>query len=238
MRWAGGGRPARRWTGRSPVSRLAQLGWAYLALGNLLLEMTDLPAAHAAYERALAAMRAARDRAGEGNVLVCAAQALRRAGRSAEMIDRYREAVEILTEVGDPVGLCMVEAALGRVKLREGDLTAAHTHGERALQLALHSHHPQGVRATLTLTGEIALAMGDLELAKERLTVSEAQARETHSTVALGSALTHLARVHAAMGERDLALAAGREACAIYDALNRSERDDIAAWLAELETAD
>jgi len=92
--------------------------------------------------RALNAMRAGNDRAGEGNALVCLAQVLRRQGEAEEMALHYKEAAVILSEVDDRMGLCAVETALARIQVKEGDLAGARRHAENSLELAESLYYP------------------------------------------------------------------------------------------------
>lgn len=236
-------RPARAAVGWA-IARLAaqppspQLGWAYLAMGNLLLEQTtDLDAAIGCYEQALAVMRATEDVAGEGNVLVCLAQTLRRQGSTDPMMVRYREAAAILERIDDPVGLCMVENGLGRAHMLAGDLDRAAAHARRALDLARASHHPQGLRTALQLAGEIALHEGRHGPALEHLTAAAALARETTGPIGLADTLHHLARAYLALGDRPAAAAAAGESLDIYTRLDRPERQKVADLCAAIERA-
>ncbi|MEV0719619.1 hypothetical protein AB0H87_34050, partial [Asanoa sp. NPDC050611] len=216
-----------------------QLGWAQLALGNLLLEMAeDLPAARAAYGRALAVLRAAGDRAGEANVLICLAQSLRRGGEYEPMMLRYQEALQILREVDDPLNLFMVEVALGKVRLRAGDLAGARPHAERALALAGAAHFAQARKDAFDLAGEVALAGGDVPAALALFTGAVEQARAQGAPVGLAMALHHLARARQAAGETAAARAAATESVEIFTALGRVERDEVGALLRELSATE
>ncbi|WP_089251796.1 AfsR/SARP family transcriptional regulator [Asanoa hainanensis] len=187
----------------SPVP--VQLGWAQLALGNLLLEMDDPPAARSEYARALTVMRTAGDRAGEANVLIALAQSLRRSGRYEQMTMRYHEAVQILREVDEPLGLLMVEIALGRVSLRAGDLGAARQHSEQALALVARAPFALARKDALDLAGEVALAGGNLSAALELFAGTLEIARTQSAPVGVASVLHHLARAQRAAGDIEAA---------------------------------
>ncbi len=212
-----------------------QLGWAQLALGNLLLEMDDQPAARDAYARALTVMRAAGDRAGEANVLICLAQSLRRSGQYERMMPRYQEAVQILREVDDPLGLCMVELALGRVRLQAGDLAAARTHSERGLVLVRDAPFTMARKDALDLAGEVALAGGDVPAALDLFTATLEIARAQSAPVATAAVLHHLSRAFRAAGDTAAARTAATESVEIFTELGRAERNTVAALLRDLD---
>lgn len=213
----------------------AQVGWANLALGNLLLEITaDLPSAREAMMRGLHAMREGGDRAGEGNVLVCLAQTLRRQGETAEARLRYQEAAEILTEIEDPLGLSVVEGALARIQLDNGDLVEARRHAEKALALAESLYYPLGMKFALSITGLIQLRSGDHLGARQTLRKTVEFARPL-SGAGLASALHWLGQAEAGLGNLEAARSLGQESLELYVAMSRPEAQDVRAWLEGLD---
>ncbi|GIH04630.1 SARP family transcriptional regulator [Rhizocola hellebori] len=214
---------------------VAQLGRAYLALGNLRLEIDPDPeAAVTAFGKALTVMRATGDRSGEANVLACLGQARRAQGRLAEMIVHFEHAATIMAEVNDPVGLCMIEGGLARARLTAGELELARVHAERALGWAQNSHNLQGMKEALTVLGGIALDEGNLAGALDRLQEAVSVARRMAAPASLAHSLFPLAKTHAALGDLNAARAAAQEAQTLYSSINRPEHAEIAAWLEQL----
>jgi tetratricopeptide (TPR) repeat protein len=212
----------------------AQLGWANIALGNLLLEMTtDLPAAHDAVTAALSGMRDGHDLAGEGNALIVLAQVLRRQGQTEQAKMHYRQAAEILTEVDDPMSLCVVEDALARIHLLGGDLATARKHAAKALGLAESLYYPLGLKFALSTMGEIQLRVGDHVGARQTLRSAVEVARPMSGT-ALANVLNLLGQAEAALGNVQAARSAGQESFELYHAMNRPEADSVRTWLENL----
>ncbi|GIH06882.1 SARP family transcriptional regulator [Rhizocola hellebori] len=214
------------------IEQTAQLGYAQLALGNLLLETEATEPARLAYQRALEVMRATADRAGEGTVLICLAQTWRRDRRFEKALTIYEEASVICHEVGDPVGRCMAADSIARVHMMTGDLTLATQHAKAALVIAEHSSHPRGVMNALITAGEVAMQVGDLLEAIEGLSRALQLAQGFNAKMDIAHITFQLARARHAAGEPDRARAIGQEALDLYTALNRSETTKVAAWLA------
>ncbi|MEV6521377.1 BTAD domain-containing putative transcriptional regulator [Longispora sp. NPDC051575] len=214
--------------------RHAQLGWAYLTQGHLLLELgRDLPAARAAYRRALAVLEATGDRTGEGNALTALASSLVQHDPDGEAEALYRRGLAILAETGDMVGLCVARTGLARERLIAGDLDAARSEADQALSAARALRIQPVLQFALMLSGRIASRLAGSEHAGRWFADAAAVARSSSRPGSQASALFQLAGACWDLGDHEEARAAGREALDLYVAIDSPARHEVAAWLAE-----
>ncbi|MGY0235131.1 BTAD domain-containing putative transcriptional regulator [Longispora urticae] len=213
----------------------AQRGLAQVALGNLLRTSGAAPeVALVTFEQAAASMRAAGNRVGEANALVCLSQCHSALGQLEEALELCRTAVAILTGAQDRTGLVIAACHLGRTYLTMGDVASAWTHASSALDAARESNHPHGLRTALGLAGEIAARRGDVDLALRLLGDAVAAARSTQSPVATATALLQLARAQVAAGDVPAALTTGGECVALHLACGTGREREVTDWLATL----
>ncbi len=190
----------------------AQLGWAYLARGNLLFELAhEAVAAQDAYRSALEVMRSAGAMAGEGHALILLARAMAHEGW-AEAAETYGAGLRLLTEAGDVVGLCLAQAGMAQAHLDRGNLAAAHEAAGIALAQAHELGTTQVLQITHLLCGRIASSRGEHAQARQHLLGAVAYARQLGSPASLAASLLQLGLAYRAAGDRAAALPAVREA--------------------------
>lgn len=88
---------------------------AYGALGNLLGELGEWPAAADAHQSAVAAARAAADRDEESLQLSALAYACRRSGQPGAAVRSYRQALHLAYQAGDQQAIARAAAELAEI---------------------------------------------------------------------------------------------------------------------------
>jgi DNA-binding SARP family transcriptional activator/tetratricopeptide (TPR) repeat protein len=191
----------------------AQLGWALVNRGTLLMELEeDTAGAQRAYEHALAVMRSAGDRTGEANSLMLLAKAYLQQNPLDPRAQIFWQGVQMLEEIGDPVDLCLGQVGLAWQRLMAGRLDDARAEAAKALAQATDLQLLQAIQGSLVLSGQIAAAQGQLAEARAWFGRAVDHARQTAGDPALAEALVHLARAAEDLGDVETARKACEEA--------------------------
>ncbi|MGH2613828.1 MAG: ATP-binding protein [Thermomicrobiales bacterium] len=142
---------------------------AHNALGNLVGDMGEYPAARRHYEEALALRRTEGDAAG-------VAGALNNLGLIAAWLGDYDEAralhgesLELRRSLGDALGEAQSLSNLGDVSMAQGDLNRAGDFQQQALALREAGRDAAGSAYARYNLGEIARLRGDVEEAEQLL---------------------------------------------------------------------
>jgi tetratricopeptide (TPR) repeat protein len=210
-------------------------GWAYLALGNLLVEEIDYDSADAAYAMARAAMKRIGDVAGEANALACIGMLRDRQNRTDDAVAALGEGRDLVLSEGSETGwfdMGAIELALGRLEMRRDRLDAALTW----VQTALTSVRRVGFRM---VEANVLRTYAELMLRLDRPVDATAAARtaieianDVGWTLVRGQAEFALAQALLATGDADGARRTGDAALATLTAVDNPLRLTVTDWMA------
>jgi tetratricopeptide (TPR) repeat protein len=197
----------------------------YLNLGMTLLFLEEF---HWAEEALRAGLRIAQDEENswaEGACLESIGRAAQGNGRTEAALGFYREALEIHTRVGNPLGRAIVHTNVGDIYLLQGQLERALRAHQEAFALYTRMELIPGRASALNRLGEVYIRLGRDGEALGAF--REALALDTEIGNPLGRAndLRAIASVLGARGERREALEALQEARALYRGLGVGSRD-------------
>ncbi len=145
-------------------------------------------------------------------VLYLSGEASLAADEPAQAIATFSRALAIVRDLGDPIGQAHIRRGLGMARLRLGELGAARTELEHALDLAGASGQQMPESQALLGLSELALADGDPRRAVTLARQASDAFRQMGTPLYEEQALTLLGRALAADGDSAAAAAAGRAA--------------------------
>jgi DNA-binding SARP family transcriptional activator/tetratricopeptide (TPR) repeat protein len=207
-------------------------GWAYVAMGNLLVDASDLDGADAAYASALAAMRRAHDAVGETTVLICIGMLRDRQGRYDEASEYLRAGRELGIRSDTLIDVGASELALGRLEMRRGRLDGA----LEWVEMSLASVREVGFRLleanVLRIYAELMLLLDRPADAVSASRTSVEIATDVGWAAVRGQAGFTLARALFATGDHDGARDAAQAALAVLTSMGHHVRQEVADWLA------
>jgi predicted ATPase/DNA-binding CsgD family transcriptional regulator len=160
--------------GSDPKAR----GDAIHNLGNLAIDLSDLPTARRHYSESLEIWRELGDEDGVASAYTGLGLVARDLAQHALARQHFEEALRIWAALDDLSGVAIAHHNLGTTAASEGQYAEATKHHEAALALRRQLKDTDGVAYSLWALATVALLTGDRIAAKARFTESRALFRE------------------------------------------------------------
>jgi tetratricopeptide (TPR) repeat protein len=165
--------------------------------------------------------------------------ALRRRDEPAQAVEALGRWLAITGETGDRHGSSQALSNLGNAHLALGDLAAARSAHERAVEIDRELGHVRGLGIALVNLGCVHYELGDLERTRELNLEALPLHRQAGNRVAEALSLGNLAKLSHQLGQLPEAFAWGREALAVYRQMeNRAGVREILHLLGQWVTED
>lgn len=146
-----------------------------------------------------------------------------------QALEMYQRAERLYTELGDAEGLAAAYRAIGLLQQKEGDMAAARTAFEKALETAEaigpgHPHRQEQIAVSLRFLGIFLLEAGQPATARERFSEALELFRALDDRGGIADSAEGLASALFALGEHDTALEYLDEAERINHQYHRREQ--------------
>lgn len=213
------------------VAAGARLGTALVNRGATSYRLDQYDEATDFYQRALASLRAAGDRAGEGRAHGHLGISFGRIGRFDLAVDSFQQAITIHHEVGNRTGEAVARGNLGHAYEHLGRYDEALEQNQRHLELAREIAYRTGEAVALGNLGGVLRRLGRSEEALARhqdalRIIREIGYREGEAEAMndLGVDLWHLGRFAEALAQHQEALAIATELGGQYEQARAHDR--------------
>jgi tetratricopeptide (TPR) repeat protein len=178
-----------------------QVGGSYNAVGVAYLHMGKAELATSYFEKALALMREAGDRRGEGNALGNLGTAYADLGNAGRAVEYYKQYLELAREIGDRRGEGNALGNLGSAYLNLGEARQAIGYYEQQIQIAHEILDRYGESNALGNLGNAYAALGETRQAIEYYKQYLEIVRQISDRRGEGNVLGSLGNAYAALGE-------------------------------------